>query len=353
MGGVLRTLCYVAVAAGAVALVAGPAVAADLQISPSRDEILVTPARSQSVELVVSNNGPESVDGVAVTGRTVDLAMLRMEITDPSRCVGGALEIVGAGMTLRWRVGTLANAAAASCTVSFQAASGAPSSSLLYVAEVAAPGNIDNDSFNSFSRTTVSFSGIDAPVDVRLAARLDPGGILRQGFSQRLRVTVTNVGSTVVPAVTVLSPGYNQAAGFIGFTGYDLFEVTETAPCFMIVDAEPPFVFFVALGFDDAPLPPGASRTCTVGIRALPGALGVGMAELPLDLFPRGTGVYDIAPQDNSAIVRVDYGTIPPRAVPLSRAAWFIAIASIALLGVWAARRRDRERKADGLMRQA
>lgn len=326
-----------------MALVAGPAVAADLQISPSRDEILVTPARSESVELVVSNNGPESVDGVAVTGRNIDLAMLRMEITDPSRCVGGALETVGTGMTFRWQIGTLANAAAASCIVSFRAAPGAPSSSLLYLAEVAAPGNLDNDSFNSFSRTTVSFSGIDAPVDVRIAARMDPGGILRQGVPQRLRVTVTNVGTTVVPAVTVLSPGYNQAAGFIGFTGYDLFEITETAPCFMIVDAEPPFVFFVAFGFDDAPLLPGASRTCTVGIRALPGALDVGAAELPLEMFPRGPGVYDTALQDNTAIVRVDFGgTGRPRAVPVSPVAGFMLATLIAVLGALAARRRER-----------
>lgn len=270
--------------------------------------------------------------------------MLRMEITDPSRCVGGALEIVGTGMTLRWQIGTLANAAAASCIVSFRAAPGAPSSSLLYLAEVAAPGNIDNDSFNSFSRTTVSFSGIDAPVDVRITARMDPGGILRVGAAQRLRVTITNVGTTVVPAATVLAPGYNQAAGFIGFTGYDLFEITETAPCFMIVDAEPPFVFFVAFGFDDAPLPPDASRTCTVGIRALPGALGVGAAELPLEMFPRGTGVYDIAPRDNSAIVRVDFGTIAPRAVPLSLPAWLVLAFLVLALGGWASRRCDRMR---------
>ena len=258
------------------------------------------------------------------------------------------------GMTASflWHVGPLGAGTSKSCNVAFLAAVSAPAqnTSLLYLAEVSAPGNVDSDAFNNFSRTQVNCSSVDSPVDVRIDARLDPGGILRQGVPQRLRVTITNAGTTVVPAATVLALGYNQVPGFIGFTGYDLFPILETAPCFMIVDAEPPFVFFVAFGFDDVPLPPGASRTCTVGIAALPGALGVGSAELALDAFPRGPGVYDTAPRDNTAIVRVDYGSIGvPRPVPFHPLGWLVLAAILA--GAAAVRQRawnvGRRRAAD------
>lgn len=328
----------------------------DLGVSRSESQIpgsfLVTPLRTETIRYIVTNNGPGPLAGIAIDSTPLNAANIIIELV-PSACAGAEVETAGGFSVFRWRIQSLAAGAAVACSIAARAAPATVPGTASFTLVGVAAGNADPNSFNNGVTAGFVFSAIDAPVDVRIAARMDPGGILRQGVPQRLRVTVTNVGTTVVPAVTVLSPGYNQAAGFIGFAGYDLFEITETAPCFMIVDAEPPFVFFVAMGFDDAPLPPGASRTCTVGIRALPGALGVGMAELPLDLFPRGTGVYDIAPQDNSAIVRVDYGTIPPRAVPLSPVSWFIAIASIALLGVWAARRRDRERKADGFMRQA
>lgn len=307
---------------------------ADLQVVASPDQLLVTPLRQQELTIVVSNNGPETVNDVSVTGRTVNLALVLISIANPERCPGASIDVSGGNGTFRWQPGTLGSGQALSCALRFRAASGAPTGNLLYVVDALAPGNVDGNSFNNASRTLLAYSGIDAPTDTRISARLDPGGILRIGMPQRLHVSVTNIGMTTVPAVTILSPGYTQVPlPEPGFVGYDLFELSETAPCFMIVDAEPPFVFFVAFGFDDAPLPPGASRTCTIGIRALPGALGVGAAELSLEMFPRGPGVYDIAPQDNTALVRVDFGSIGvPRAVPLSAIAWFILATLIAVL---------------------
>lgn len=334
----------------ALAIAPGAHAQSDLGISRSESQIpgsfLITPLRTETIRYIVTNNGPGTLADVAIDSTPLSAANAVIEIP-PSSCLGSHVESAGGFSVLRWRIQSLPAGSAVACSVMFRAAPTISSGTASFVLVGSAVGNMDPNSFNNGVSAGFVFSPVDAPVDVRIAARMDPGGILRQGAPQRLRVTVTNVGTTVVPAVTVLSLGYNQAAGFIGFTGYDLFETTETAPCFMIVDAEPPFVFFVAFGFDDAPLPPGGSRTCTIGIRALPGALGVGAAELPLELFPRGSGVYDISPQDNAAIVRVDFGSIGvSRPVPLSTVSLLMLALSIFVLGGSAVRRRQRTRRA-------
>lgn len=342
---VVGQICWLA-----LALVLAPGVHAQTDLGISRSEspipgsFLVTPGRTETIQYIATNNGPGPLVGVAIDSTPLDAANLIMELV-PASCIGAQIATAGGVSTLQWRIQSLAAGSAVTCSITFRAAPSIASGQVLFVLVGSAAGNVDPNSFNNRVSAGFVFTPVDAPVDVRIDVRMDPGTILREGRPQRLRVMVSNVGSTVVPAATVLSLGYTQVpTPEPGFVGYDLFEITETAPCFMIVDAEPPFVFFVAFGFDDAPLAPGASRTCTIGIRALPGALGVGVADLPLDLFPRGPGVYDIAPQDNAAIVRVDYGTIAPRAVPLHPIGWLILTLALGAIGAMSIGRRRRGR---------
>ncbi len=328
-------------AAGSVACLAAfvsaaPAFAqmADLGIAASPEQIIVTPLREQSVQLVARNAGPNRADDPNVSlGRRVDPATLI--ITPEPKCEVSA-DTNAAGVLLTWNPGPLDAGATESCWFTFRATAASESDVVSFGPFISQPGNIDPNNLNDTGLILVARSALDRPTDIALTAQRLPGGLQPPGTTQRVELTIRNLGPGTPDRVVVFSPTFFFAFPFAtGYRGYDIFPRPDTLPCSYFRDE-----FFPAAQIQlslATPIPVGGSVRCSVDLVALDETPV--SSTLEWNAFVRGAGVYDVDQSDNRTVLQIPFQA--PLPVPLSPLGWMLLSLLVGATG-WVRARRAR-----------
>jgi len=288
---------------------------ADLSIENVPNQVIVTPMRAQTVRLVVRNLGPDPVpDARAGLGRRVDPSTL-VVTHDPNCSI--TTDVTAEGILYLWNVGALGAGATAFCDFTFRATPASPTDVVSFQNPVFQAGNTDPDGFNSFALLQVARSALDRPTDITITAQRFPGGLQPPGTTQRVELTIRNLGPGTPDRIAIVSPTYFFAFPLAtGYRGYDIFPRPDTFPCSYFRDE-----FFPAAQIQltlGTPLPVGSSVQCSVDVLALKQTPV--SSTLEWNAFVRGAGVYDTDQSNNVAVLQIPFQA--PQPVPLSALAW-------------------------------
>ena len=304
----------------------------DLAIENIPNEIVVTPLRPQSVRLAVRNLGPDAVgEARAGLGRRVEPSPL-LVTPDPDCSI--TTDVTADGTLYVWNIGALGAGATAFCDFAFLATPASPTDVVSFQNAVFQAGNTDPDTSNSFALLLVGRSALDRPTDITITAERFPGGLQPPGTTQRVELTIRNLGPGTPDRIAIVSPTYFFAFPYaIGYRGYDIFPRPDTFPCSFFRDE-----FFPAAQVQltlGTPLPVGGSVQCSVDLVALEQTPV--SSTLEWSAFVRGAGVYDTDQSNNVAVLQIPFQL--PLPVPLNPLAWALLALLVGAAGGFRLRR--------------
>lgn len=285
----------------------------------------ITRTRPQRLTINVTNLGPSALSAIFVEFFTPADRSALLTVTEIACTPDRSTPLSG----LRLDVGALAPGAARACIVEFRPSAIAPVTfSVPMIMTVFAPGNADPAPANDQARLGAIGALDDYIRDMDLSVR-SPIGVLSPGTSHLFDVTLANRGPGLEG-----SPGFTQVIYSqryeVGPLSNDRFGFSETGDpdCIYRVTDIGSGTFSRVAELVFGPLPPGASRTCTMRLHVLSGASGV--RALEFYNWAEQPGVFDENLANNRASLVLQF---PPTPVDAgSPHGWSLLALSILLL---------------------
>lgn len=282
----------------------------------------ITTTRTQTWTLTARNLGPGNV-GNTVASLTVasSLSPFLLATTDPGCTLSSPTPPFNA---VAWSIGPLLAGASATCVITLRVSPEVFPQRSSLTAQISASGNTDPDPSNNRNAPLFVFaSPRDFIRDMALSIRSPTEMVTNDRYST-IDFTLTNRGpgdEGFYPPFTqlVFSAPYRVGAGTDESFG---FASSGDADCEYRVSDIGQVTFVRSSELIFGPLPPGASRTCTLLVFAAPGATG--MRQLNWYNPTEGPGTFDTDISNNTATMTLQF--TPTAVAAMSR--WSLILAS-------------------------
>ncbi len=339
--------CYLC-AATSSSLLAQP-VSTDLSVSATRTGAQITQTETPIVRLQVANLGPSAAPSVVASADFYDVAVGRSlaavievlpgcaAVVEPERMSGAFLVT-----TVRWPVGGMAAGELRTCEVRIRAIPTAARSGVQFFGRVGDLGVVDVASGNNTVALLFGLSPVTYVRDLHLSI-VSPAGLFPAGSVGLVDLALRNVGPANDPdgldEITV-SDSYLVTLGDDLRGARFALSATADADCTVTAVDIDGLANQRLLQVDFRATAAGAIRTCTLGVVALPGA--VGQSVLRFTALGNHPGEVDPVPANNSAFMRLQHTADSiPSLSPVGLALFALTILAAAIVvierGRWAA----------------
>lgn len=298
-------------------------VSTDLGVEVSRTGEQVTQTEVPVITLTASNLGPNTASAVQVTTTLYDVAIHRSLaaniVVDPG-CSAIVQSETDNGVhlvtSIRWSIGTLGIGQTQTCQFRLQAQPSAVRSGIQLCTQIASAGVNDSFGNNNLVCQLFYLSAITFNRDLELKIR-SPAGLFPADSTGTIDFVLTNHGPSgtdpdgyneiVVSDPYLVSFGDDQRG-----VRFDL-ATTGDSDCIVTANDIDGVVYQRTLQIAFLPLSSSGSRTCTMQVSALPGA--VGLSTLRFRALSNHPGEVDPVQSNNSAFVVLQH-TFLPTSVP-------------------------------------
>lgn len=293
----------------------------------------ITTTREQILRATASNLGPADAANVVVELATSPAVSPHLVATPEPGCLLDAPSPPFTGR--QWLIGNLAVGASVSCSITLRVLPTLPFRQETNLAvHVRSPTvndpNAANDRLPLLSPLLVYVSPIDYIRDMALTIR-SPPGVQSPGAFTQVDFTMSNLGPGAEGPSNFTQIAYSEVylVGS-GVNEYFAFADSGDPDCNYRVSDVGQVVFARSSEIVFGPLPPGTSRTCTVLLAILPGAIG--NRTLSFYNWAEGPGVFDADLSNNRADLVLQF---PPAPIPsMGWSALLFLIGALMLLGL-------------------
>lgn len=289
----------------------------------------ITPTRVQVLNLVARNLGSVAAAGVVVTFQTSGQVSPHLSATPDSGCLFDAAAPPFSG--LRWLTGPLTAGAEVTCNVTLRCQASCPYALAWTGGSISSPSVTDPRSQNNVGGTVMFTAPEDFVRDMALSIS-SPAGILAPGSVTTVDFTMTNrgPGPESPPNFTQIAYSERYLVGPGSTEYFELAEIGDPDCSYRVTDVGS-INFTRSSEIVFGPLPPGVSRTCTMGLFIFPNA--VGSRSLAFYNWAEGPGVFDADLSNNTAYLRLQF---PPAPIPADDP-WWLAVLALLVAGCgWA-----------------